>query len=369
MSTENNLKPNNYLLVLRNKKVNDFADAEALIEGFAPRGYFFDRISYTAFDSPSEIINALKDIKGNYENTIIFCPHVMAKTLKDYVGNLYGSEFIGDRLVKDGDNVFMLFSDGENSVTVKAVCDTLDEKYNLKYNSAYIRAVGVPVSLLNTAIGKAKAVCPELEFNVTAEYGDLAIRIIYGDDIKKSQFDCAYRELLKLLDEYVYAIENIPLAERLIQILKLRRMKICVAESFTGGGIGKRLVEISGASEVFIEALNTYANSSKMQRLGVSELTLNTFGAVSEQTAAEMTEGLLKNENCDIAISTTGIAGPKSDNTKKPVGLAYIGIGLKDEISVKEYNLKGTRKEITETAINIALFSAFKTVKNRRSNI
>ena len=76
-----------------------------------------------------------------------------------------------------------------------------------------------------------------------------------------------------------------------------------------------------------------------------------------------MVEGLLDTGNCDVAISTTGIAGPDSDGTLKPVGLLYIGAGTSDNINVFKYNLQGDRKTITETAINLALFHAFKTVK------
>ena len=152
-------------------------------------------------------------------------------------------------------------------------------------------------------------------------------------------------------------------ADKLVELLKQRGMKISVAESFTGGGISKRLVEISGVSEVYFEGLNTYSNESKMQRLGVKQETLQQFGAVSAQTAREMAEGLINGGNCDISISTTGIAGPKSDNTNKPVGLAYIAIGLKDRTDVYEFNLKGDRGQITETAINIALSLAYKTLK------
>lgn len=162
----------------------------------------------------------------------------------------------------------------------------------------------------------------------------------------------------KDLSDYKY----VP-AEKLIGFLKLRGMKISVAESFTGGGISKRLVEISGVSEVYFEGLNTYSNESKILRLGVKQTTLQKYGAVSEQTAREMAEGLIKGGNCDICIATTGIAGPKSDNTNKPVGLAYIAIGLKDGTDVYEFNLKGDREQITETAINIALFLAYKTLK------
>ena len=77
-----------------------------------------------------------------------------------------------------------------------------------------------------------------------------------------------------------------------------------------------------------------------------------------------MAVGLLKTGKCDLAISTTGIAGPKSDNTAKPVGLCYIGIGMKDGVHTYKYNLSGNREEITETAKNTALFLAIKKLKN-----
>ncbi|MDE6867688.1 MAG: CinA family protein, partial [Clostridia bacterium] len=130
-----------------------------------------------------------------------------------------------------------------------------------------------------------------------------------------------------------------------------------------GGGLGKKLVDVPGGSEVYFEGLNTYSNEAKKLRLGVNEMTLNQYGAVSEQTAYEMAEGLLKGGNCDICIATTGIAGPKSDNTLKPVGLVYIAVGVHDTVSVYKYNLKGDRNDVTNTAINLALFLAFKTLK------
>jgi nicotinamide-nucleotide amidase len=76
-----------------------------------------------------------------------------------------------------------------------------------------------------------------------------------------------------------------------------------------------------------------------------------------------MADGLISGGNCDVSISTTGIAGPKSDNTNKPVGLIYIGIGTHDNVSVYKYNLDGNRDNITNTAINLALFLAYKHLK------
>ncbi len=229
--------------------------------------------------------------------------------------------------------------------------------------SEYIRTVAAPVETVNAALANLKNLCPNVSINVSESYGDLAIEITDDGTTEKEVFEKAYRETVTALNDYIYALENIPLTERLVQLLKLRKATISVAESFTGGGISKRLVEIPGVSEVYFEGLNTYSNKAKIERLGVREKTLEEFGAVSAETAYEMAYGLLSTGNCDICIATTGIAGPNSDNTKKPVGLVYIAVGNEENISVYEYNLKGNRKDVTETAINIALFLAFKKLK------
>ena len=229
--------------------------------------------------------------------------------------------------------------------------------------SDFIRTVAAPVETVNEALAKLKNACPDIGVKLRESFGDLTIEIVNDGTTEESTYQKAYRELVIALNDYIYALEDISLCERLFQLLKLRKTTVSVAESFTGGGISKRLVEISGISEVYFEGLNTYSNKSKIERLGVKEETLEAYGAVSAQTAYEMAYGLLKTGNCNLAIATTGIAGPKSDGTKKPVGLLYIAVGNEEHISVYEYNLKGSRQSITETAINIALFLAFKKIK------
>lgn len=354
----------NCLLVFRNKKINDFSGSNAVVSEFANGGYYFDKISFIAFNSSAEIVSALKDGFENYENIVLFCPKAMENTLKNFAVNALGGEFDGLNILKNENTfVFILFSDDRNRLLMTDICAELDKRYGVTHGCAYVKTVGAPQKEVLAAINCAKNICGELEFNVYESYGDCKIEVVYGVNTAKSVFDKALREIVSKLEKYIYALEDISLAERLVQLLKLRRMKICVAESFTGGGICKRLVQISGVSEVFFEGLNTYSNEAKAARLGVNETTLKRFGAVSEQTAAEMAEGLINGGNCDISISSTGIAGPKSDNTKKPVGLLYIGVALKDGTAVYKYELKGSRENITETAINLALFLAYKSIK------
>lgn len=147
--------------------------------------------------------------------------------------------------------------------------------------------------------------------------------------------------------------------KELIKELKNQEKTISVAESCTGGLISKMITDVSGASEVYGMGVTTYSNEAKMKLLGVNRETLEKFGAVSEETVREMAVGALKLAGSDISISVSGIAGPKSDNTNKPVGMVCIGIATADRCFSKTFYFKGTRKQIrnlsAKTAIELAL--------------
>lgn len=354
----------NCLLTFRNKKQNSFDGTLNFVNEFAGIGYYFDNISYISFNDSTEIVRALKDAKNYYANTVIICPYEMRTTLTGFIEYQYSAKFNELGILKsDNSHVFILYSDADNRLLISDIKQALDGKYEIYYEKSYIKTVGAPIKKINGAVLKAKSVCKDIEISICDSFGNCCIEIIYSDKIPKSVHDKIIRIFATELKEYTYAMENISLAEQLFRLLKLRRMKISVAESFTGGGIGSKLVEVSGISEVYFEGLNTYSNKAKTERLGVREFTLQHFGAVSEETAREMAEGLLNGGNCDLAIATTGIAGPKSDNTLKPVGLVYIAVGTYGNIDVYKFNIKGDRTAVTNTAINLALFLAYKTIK------
>lgn len=362
--TEENKGFKNCFLCLKNKKINTFNLETKLIDEFGGAGYYFDKISYVGYDKSEVITAAIKDACLNFENVLIVCPKDMEEALSGYAGKLLGTQFDNfGFLHMDKTDVFMYFSDMDTVAKPSDFIKILDKKYESKFEKSFIKTVGAPEEVISSALGKAKKICAGLSFNVKDKFGDCSIEIVYESSTPKAVYDGAIRTLVSELKDYIYALEDITLEERLFQLLKLRRMKISTAESFTGGGVSKRLVSVSGVSEVFFEGLNTYSNESKAERLGVETETLRRYGAVSKETAYEMAAGLIAGGNCDVAVATTGIAGPKSDNTLKPVGLLYIAIGKKDGVSVYEYNLKGSRENITERAINLALFLAYKSVK------
>lgn len=192
---------------------------------------------------------------------------------------------------------------------------------------------------------------------------------IFQGEYNANQFDDINKQFILTFNEYIYAEEDISLASQLVKILTVQRQKIAVAESFTGGNIAGAITAISGASQVFHEGIVAYSNSAKISRLKVKEQTIDNFKPVSAQVAYEMACGLIMNSPIDFAISTTGIAGPNSDDSKFPVGLCYIGIGTEKKINCYKYHFKGTRQEIVTQGVKTALFLAIKALRNSYFNI
>lgn len=135
------------------------------------------------------------------------------------------------------------------------------------------------------------------------------------------------------------------------------KLTISTAESCTGGMVAAKLISYAGISASYLEGAITYSNEAKISRLGVKKETLLKYGAVSQETAKEMAIGIAELSKSNVAISTTGLAGPGGGSTEKPVGLVYIGVYLDGETVVKKFNFTGERDEIRkETTISALNF-------------
>lgn len=146
------------------------------------------------------------------------------------------------------------------------------------------------------------------------------------------------------------------LVEELTLLLRDKNMRLVTAESCTGGLIAAAMTDRSGSSSVFERGYVTYANEAKIEELDVNPATIENHGAVSEQTAAEMAKGALKNSRADIAVSVTGIAGPNGGTKEKPVGLVYIGIAQHNkEPQVWKHTFDGDRTSIRQQTLEQAL--------------
>ncbi|MBR2784290.1 MAG: CinA family protein [Firmicutes bacterium] len=144
-------------------------------------------------------------------------------------------------------------------------------------------------------------------------------------------------------------------AAKLIAELNRRGLTIAVAESCSGGMVASALTDVPGSSEVFGWGLVTYSNEAKMRLLDVDADTLAEHGAVSSQVAGEMVQGMLKLSGADVALATTGIAGPGGGTEEKPVGTVYIGCGSAHHIRIKRCRFHGDRGSVRRQTVRQAL--------------
>lgn len=165
------------------------------------------------------------------------------------------------------------------------------------------------------------------------------------------------------IENYTPTVEEKPQTV-LVELLKGKGVVVSTAESFTGGNIASAITSVSGSSSVFYEGIVAYSENAKAERLGVSKQTIEKFKPVSYEVASEMAQGLLRGGNCQLGISTTGIAGPNSDESGFPIGLCFIGINFKGKITVYKFNLDGNRQQIVTKGTSLALQLAINTLKN-----
>jgi len=191
------------------------------------------------------------------------------------------------------------------------------------------------------------------------DYGTL-IRLQTSSKNKKN-VEKIVKKLYNRISEFIIGEDTDRIENTIYEYLNSgeKPLTISTAESCTGGMIASKLIEVPGISENFVESIVSYSNEAKIKRLKVKKETLEKYGAVSEEVAREMLEGL----KTDVAISTTGIAGPGGGTKEKPVGLVYIGIRVKDEVKIFRRELKGDRNKIRQRAMMHALYNLLKILK------
>lgn len=150
-------------------------------------------------------------------------------------------------------------------------------------------------------------------------------------------------KIKKAIPEYIYGFGNDVFEQKIGEMLMAKNLKLGCAESCTGGFISHSITKIPGSSAYFNGAIIAYSNEVKHKILGVKTDTLTQFGAVSEETVAEMIDGALAVLNCDIAIAISGVAGPSGGTDEKPVGTVIIGIGDNQRKIIKKLSFTNDR--------------------------
>lgn len=197
---------------------------------------------------------------------------------------------------------------------------------------------------------KLKELMTESKNPTVAPYckeGEVRLRVTAEADSKESAAEMCDVMIERIrnteVGSFIYGVDVGSLEGAVVKFLRERGLTLAVAESCTGGLIAKRITDIAGCSDVFLGGCVTYANEVKKALLGVSADSLEKFGAVSEQVAAEMARGARQRLGSDIGVSATGVAGPTGGSEAKPVGTVFIGISTEKGESVRKLSLSPMR--------------------------
>ncbi len=173
-----------------------------------------------------------------------------------------------------------------------------------------------------------------------AHFPDLTLRLIMnGGAIEAGRFANQRGQIKSILRDYIYADSERTMEEVVGQLLLQNQLTLALAESCTGGLISRRITSVAGSSAYFLGAAITYSNAEKVRALGVSPETLARFGAVSQATALEMSQGVRRRTGADLALSVTGVAGPAGGSPDKPVGTVWVSICQENFHQAKLLNL------------------------------
>ena len=353
------------VIVLANmKNPLSSVDYQSVTDAFLSGGVFLDEVVMLPYEEADALMAALSRLLIDCGGVFLICDKPLLRSAFGAFEAM-GASFEGSFAhMKETGRLVAVFPAGEEGANaVRTGQGTIDGHRENSFLRVVIRAMSVPPELLTAAIAQAEAASQgKLDLHVGEKNGDLRVEIIYDRNTPKMIADEVVRILATGLRGYIYAMDDISVQERLVEALALHRLKIAAAESFTGGAIARAIVSVSGASRVFYEGLNTYDSKAKAERLGVSEYTLMSKGAVSEETAYEMAAGLLAQGHCDVAIASTGNAGPTAERNT-PVGLCFLAVATKERVQTYKLHFEGDRNRVIDTAVNLALFLAYKEVK------
>lgn len=188
---------------------------------------------------------------------------------------------------------------------------------------------------------------PGIKLSFRAHYPDLTLRVtVAAASEEQRRFIETCKRIRLILGSHIYAEGDTTLEQRVGQLLSERHRTLALAESCTGGLISHRITGIAGSSAYYMGGVTSYANDVKVKLLGVTPATLEKYGAVSQETALEMSHGIRERIGADFGLSVTGIAGPGGGTPEKPVGTVWISIARAKNHEAKLFQFHGDRERI-----------------------
>ena len=233
----------------------------------------------------------------------------------------------------------------------------------ININHRIIRVSGIAESKLAVKVEKLIQVYSnKFSFSFLPSYRGVDF-VIKAHDLNE-EIDKVSDEFYNQMKPYSFGYGNDSFLEFIINELSKRKLNISIAESCTGGLLGKMLTDTPGSSEVFIGGIIAYNNSVKINQLKVSKNMIDQHGAVSSEVSIEMAQNIKKIFNSDIGISITGIAGPSGDSKNKNIGLVFIAIAFKNQCIFRRFNFNLSRDLNRKTSCYAALNIIRKMIQN-----
>lgn len=198
----------------------------------------------------------------------------------------------------------------------------------------------------------------DVETTILAHLGDIQVNLLCGKpamDLAQARVDQLASRIEEELDDYVYSSHGESLEQIVLYYLEMKGATLAVAESCTGGMIAERLTSVSGSSRSFLGGAVVYSNELKIEFADVPADVLTRHGAVSEQTAKALAEGIRRRCRTSLGVGVTGVAGPTGGTEEKPVGLVYLAVSDGKTTDVAEKRFTGDRERIRSYAAQTAL--------------
>ncbi|MFW6414571.1 MAG: competence/damage-inducible protein A [Verrucomicrobiota bacterium] len=236
------------------------------------------------------------------------------------------------------------------------VMPRLQKRWQAQVYRKELSICGIPESQVEAEVEKIADTCQNtVEISYCARPSQVEVRVT-GETGQKDDVDAAAKAIREHFGTAVLDEGEEDVVGAIGKLMRQQNRWLAVAESCTGGQLGKRLTDKPGASSFFAGGYVCYRNDWKEKKLGVKSETLEHYGAVSREAAKEMLTGLVsREEDVDCGIVTSGIAGPEGGTPAKPVGLVYIGTAVGDEQKITEHHFPGSRENVRERTTAYAL--------------
>jgi len=273
-------------------------------------------------------------------------------------------------IIEEGDKTIVMLPGPPSEMRPmfeESVMPYFASKSDVKLVSKFLRIFGIGESSMEDRI--IDLVDSQVNPTIApyAKDGEVTLRITASypaDGCHEDIIAPVVEEIRKRFGDAIYSDDNSSLPEVAARLLIEKNKTVSFAESCTGGLLSARLTDIPGISKVFDRCIVTYSNRAKVEELGVRQETLDKYGAVSEETAREMAEGIRRISNTDIGVSITGIAGPDGGSPQKPVGTVFIALADKNGSRAQKLELWGGRERIR----NVACLHSFDMIRRYLSS-